>query len=177
MSAPATLDSLPPKAARGDAGKPQREAADEPRLVLTLLVAGRLCGIPVPRVRDVLRGEQIARVPLAPAGIAGVLNLRGRIVTAVDLRNRLGLPAAEPGAPRMSVVVEHENELYSLLADGVREVLSLSGEEREDAPATLSDAWREHASAVHRLPEGLLIELDTDRLLAFGARATADSRR
>lgn len=158
--------------------QPRGEAAEgEPRLLLTLLVDGRLCGIPVPRVRDVLRGDQIARVPLAPPGVAGVLNLRGRIVTAVDLRNRLGLPPAESGAGGMSVVVEHEGELYSLLADDVREVLSLSADVREDAPATLSEAWREHTSAVHRLEGGLLIELDTERLLAFGARAVADSRR
>ncbi|MCQ4161977.1 chemotaxis protein CheW [Roseomonas sp. GC11] len=174
MSASAeTLARRPAPPARGAA----EAGAGEPRLLLTLLVGGRLCGIAVPRVRDVLRGEQIARVPLAPPGVAGVLNLRGRIVTAVDLRQRLRLPPAEPGAARMSVVVEHEGELYSLLADAVREVLALPPEVREDAPATLGEAWREHACAVHRLEEGLLIELDTDRLLAFGARAAADPRR
>jgi purine-binding chemotaxis protein CheW len=145
--------------------------AAEPALLLSLMVGGRLCGIPVPRVRDVLRNEQITRVPLAPSGVAGVLNLRGRIVTAVDLRNRLGLPPGEDIASRMSVVVEHHGELYSLLADSVREVLAMPPELREDPPATLGEIWRAHASAVHRLEGELLIELDTDALLAFGAQA------
>lgn len=142
----------------------------EPRLVLSLMVGGRLCGLPVPRVRDVLREQTIATVPLAPPGVAGVLNLRGRIVTAVDLRSRLGLPPAEPGSPRMSVVVEQDGELYSLLADAVREVLPLPPDAQDEAPATLRGPWRDHSVAVHRLDDGLLIELDPDRLLAFGAR-------
>ncbi|NKC34617.1 chemotaxis protein CheW [Roseomonas sp. BU-1] len=150
---------------------------DEPRLLLTLEVGGRMCGVPVPRVRDVIRCERIARVPLAPPGVAGVLNLRGRIVTAVDLRERLGLPPADPGAQRMSVVVEQQTELYSLLADKVGDVLTLASDLRTDVPNTLRGAWREHAVAVHRLEDQLLIELDTDRLLAFGACAPVDARR
>ncbi len=149
----------------------------EPRLVLSLMVGGRLCGLPVPRVRDVLREQTICKVPHAPPGVAGVLNLRGRIVTAVDLRSRLGLPPAEPGSPRMSVVVEQDGELYSLLADAVREVLPLPPDAQDEAPATLRGPWRDHSVAVHRLTDGLLIELDPDRLLAFGARRDADGRR
>ncbi|MFC4170134.1 chemotaxis protein CheW [Teichococcus aestuarii] len=145
----------------------------EPRLLLGLTLAGRFCGLPVPCVRDVLRGEAITRVPLAPPGVAGVLNLRGRIVTAVELRSRLGLPAAEPGAARMSIVVEHEGELYSLLADAVREVLPVPPEARAMAPETLGEAWRGHVAAIHQLAEGLLIELDPARLLAFGRDAEA----
>jgi purine-binding chemotaxis protein CheW len=151
--------------------------ADAPRLLLSLMVGGRLCGVPVPRVRDVIRAERIARVPLAPAGVAGVLNLRGRIVTAIDLRDRLGLPPAEEGEARMSVVVEQDGELYSLLADAVRDVMAAAPEAREETPPTLRGPWRDHAVAVHRLENELLIELDTDRLLAFGARAHAETRR
>jgi purine-binding chemotaxis protein CheW len=150
---------------------------EEPRLLLTLEVDGRLCGVPVPRVRDVIRGERIARVPLAHPGVAGVLNLRGRIVTAVDLRDRLGLPPADPGAVRMSVVVEEQGELYSLLADDVGEVLAMPPDSQEEVPPTLRGAWRDHAVAVHRLEQRLLIELAPDRLLAFGARQHADARR
>jgi purine-binding chemotaxis protein CheW len=148
-----------------------------PVLLLTLTIGGRLCGIPVPRVRDVLSGQHIARIPQAPVEVAGVLNLRGRIVTALDLRRCLGLPPAEAEAPRMSVVVEQEGELYSLLADTVREVLSIAPEAREDLPETLGGLWREHAVAVHPLDGELLIELDTDRLLAVGSRATSERRR
>lgn len=145
--------------------------AAEPRLLLGLTIDGRYCGLPVPCVRDVLRGEAITRVPLAPPGVAGVLNLRGRIVTAVELRSRLGLPPAPDGTPRMSIVVEHAGELYSLLADGVREVLPVSPEAREVAPATLGEAWRPHVTAIYQLEEGLLIALDPARLLAFGRDA------
>jgi purine-binding chemotaxis protein CheW len=156
---------------------PASSAGAEPRLLLSLHLDGRLCGIPVPRVRDVQRAERIARVPLAPCGVAGALNLRGRIVTAIDLRNRLDLPPAEPGAARMSIVVEQEGELYSLLADSVGEVVALPAAARADLPSTLRPGWREHAMAVYRLDETLLVELDPDRLLAIGARATADARR
>jgi purine-binding chemotaxis protein CheW len=144
---------------------------DDNRLLLTLEVDGRLCGVPVPQVRDVIRGERIARVPLAPPGVAGVLNLRGRIVTAVDLRDRLGLPPAGPDAVRMSVVVEEHGELYSLLADDVGEVLTLQPEAREEVPHTLRGPWRDHAVAVHRLQDRLLIELAPERLLSFAPRA------
>ncbi|MGG5812539.1 chemotaxis protein CheW [Falsiroseomonas sp. CW058] len=152
-------------------------ASDEARLLLTMQVDGRLCGVPVPQVRDVIRSEHIARVPLAASGVAGVLNLRGRIVTAVDLRDRLGLPPAAAGTKRMSVVVEDQGELYSLLADDVGEVLSLPPDSREEVPHTLRGPWREHAVAVHRLEERLLIELSPERLLAFGARQPAEARR
>jgi purine-binding chemotaxis protein CheW len=149
----------------------RRAAVDESRLLLTLLIAGRLCGIPVPCVRDVLRVEAITPVPLAPPGVAGVLNLRGRIVTAVELRSRLGLPAAEKGAPRMSIIVEHDGELYSLVVDSVREVISISDETREEAPATLGETWRLHTTAVYQLDGELLIELEPAQLLAFGRGA------
>ncbi|WP_367617038.1 chemotaxis protein CheW [Teichococcus vastitatis] len=77
------------------------------QMYLTLTVAGQLCGVPVLAVRDIMAAPSITRVPLAPREVAGSLNLRGRIVTAIDLRRRLGLPLREAGAPPpMSVVVE-----------------------------------------------------------------------
>jgi purine-binding chemotaxis protein CheW len=106
-------------------------------MMLTLTVAGQLCGVPVLSVRDVLGAQVITRIPLAPREVAGSLNLRGRIVTAVDLRSRLGLPAREAGEGAMSVVVEVGGELYSLLADQVGEVLSLNAGERSPNPPTL----------------------------------------
>jgi purine-binding chemotaxis protein CheW len=138
-------------------------------LFLTLTVAGQPCGIPVLAVRDVLGAQAITRIPLAPAEVAGSLNLRGRIVTAIDLRRRLGLPLREAGARgAMSVVVEREGELYSLLADEVGEVLPLPRADRAANPPTLDPLWREVSLGVHRLGDMLLILLDVERVLAIG---------
>lgn len=152
------------------AGRPAGETAE---VFLTLSVSGQLCGIPVRVVRDVLGPQAITRIPLAPAEVAGSLNLRGRIVTAVDLRRRLGLPprGAESAAP-MSVVVEHGADLYSLLADSVGDVVPLSAEGFAPNPPTLDNAWRETSRGVHRDVPGeegrLLIVLDVERVLAIG---------
>lgn len=142
--------------------------ATEADLVLTLTVAGQNCGVPVLAVRDVLGSQTITPIPLAPAEIAGAMNLRGRIVTAVDLRRRLGLPARESGARPMSVVVEQGGELYAMLADQVGEVIPLSGDERAPNPPTLEPLWREVSLGVHRRDGQLLILLDVERLLAIG---------
>ncbi|MDI3307421.1 MAG: chemotaxis protein CheW [Acetobacteraceae bacterium] len=135
---------------------------------LTLTVADQLCGVPVLAVRDVLGPQAITRIPLAPPEVAGSLNLRGRIVTAIDLRRRLGLPPRDTGAAPMSVVVEREGELYSLLADQVGEVLPLPRSDRAPNPPTLDPLWREVSDGVHRLGERLLILLDVERVLAIG---------
>ena len=84
---------------------------------VTMTIAGQWFGIPVLSVQDVLGPQNIAMIPLAPPEVAGSLNLRGRIVTAIDPRVRLGLPKREEDATVMSVVVEHQGELYSLLID------------------------------------------------------------
>lgn len=138
-------------------------------MMLTLTVAGQLCGVPVLSVRDVLGVQAITRIPLAPREVAGSLNLRGRIVTAVDLRSRLGLPRREGGNGAMSVVVEVGGELYSLLADQVGEVLSLNAGERSPNPPTLDASWREFSLGVHRLGSQLLVLLDVERLLELSA--------
>ncbi len=135
---------------------------------LTLTVVDQLCGVPVLAVRDVLGPQVITRIPLAPPEVAGSLNLRGRIVTAIDLRRRLGLPPREEGTTAMSVVVERDGELYSLLADQVGEVLPLPRSDRAPNPPTLDPLWREVSDGVHRLGERLLILLDVERVLAIG---------
>lgn len=137
-------------------------------MFLTLTVADQLCGVPVLAVRDVLGHQAITRIPMAPVEVAGSLNLRGRIVTAIDLRRRLNLAPRAEGTKAMSVVVERDNELYSLLADGVGEVLPLPIAEREANPPTLDPLWREVSTGVHRLGEQLVILLDVERILAIG---------
>ena len=154
---PGALPGVPPVA----------DAAAE--MFLTLTVAGQLCGVPVLAVRDILSSQAITRVPLAPAEVAGSLNLRGRIVTAIDLRRRLGLPKRPAGSPSpMSVVVEQGGELYSLLSDSVGEVVPLSAEGFAGNPPTLDPVWRDVSRGVHRQGDRLLIVLDVDRILAIG---------
>jgi purine-binding chemotaxis protein CheW len=132
---------------------------------VTLTLADQLCGVPVLAVRDVLADQTIARIPLAPREVAGSLNLRGRIVTAIDLRERLRLPPRQAGAPSMSIVTEQGTELYALLVDQVSEVVSLPAAGLERNPPTLPALWAEHSRGIYRLEERLLVILDVERLL------------
>jgi len=134
---------------------------------VTLTIAGQLCGIPVAVVRDVLGEQAITRIPLAPPEVAGSLNLRGRIVTAIDLRRRLGLAPGAGRVRRMSVVVELGGELYSLQVDEVGEVMSLPRTGIEENPPTLDPLWRQVTRGIHRLEGRLLAVLDVQRLLDF----------
>jgi purine-binding chemotaxis protein CheW len=132
---------------------------------ISFRVAGQLLGIPVQMVQEVLTAQRITRVPLAPAEVAGFLNLRGQIVTAVDLRARLDLEAREPGAAVMNVVVQDEGELFSLLVDEVGDVIEVSRDIFEEPPATLDERWRESCDGVYRLKEELLVAVNVPALL------------
>jgi purine-binding chemotaxis protein CheW len=145
----------------------------EQRDYVTMSIGGQLFGIPVLKVQDVLGTQTITRVPLAPIEVAGSLNLRGRIVTAVDVRLRLGLPKRENEKSAMSVVVEHEGELYSLLVDSVGEVLSLETRDYQRNPPTLNPRLREFSDGIYRLNDSLLVVLSVSSLLNFGNRADA----
>src|SRR3546814_5533025 len=120
--------------------------------LIGVTVGGQLFGIPVLHAQDVLNPQRIVRIPLAPKAIAGSLNLRGRIVTAIDLRSCLGLePCAEPSGS-MSVVTERDGELYSLLVDSVGEVMTLPPETFEPTPPTLRQLRsEEHTSELQSL--------------------------
>ncbi|QEX18303.1 chemotaxis protein CheW [Hypericibacter terrae] len=139
---------------------------------VSFTVAGQLFGIPVLKVQDVLGPQRITRIPLAPKEVAGSLNLRGRIVTAIDLRLRLGLDRREKGQNSMSIVVEQNGELYSLIVDSVGEVLSLEGAAYERNPPTLDPRWRDFSDGIYRLNGSLLVVLDVSQLLQF-AKAEA----
>jgi purine-binding chemotaxis protein CheW len=147
--------------------RPETLAPDDTQVLVTLTVADQLCGIPVLAVRDILGEQTITRIPLAPPEIAGSLNLRGRIVTAIDLRRRLRLPPAAPGQARMSVVAEQGGELYALLVDQVSEVLSLDASMFERNPPTLEKTWADFSTGIFRLDGRLLVVLDVSRLLAL----------
>jgi purine-binding chemotaxis protein CheW len=148
--------------------RPDLDADEEERMFVTLTVADQLCGVPVLSVRDILGEQAITRIPLAPPEIAGSLNLRGRIVTAIDLRERLHLPPAPAGTVRMSVVADQGGELYALLVDQVAEVMSLKASAFERNPPTLPPSWAQFSSGIYRLDNRLLVVLDVGKLLALG---------
>ena len=134
---------------------------------VTMMIADHLFGIPVLQVQDVLGHQRITRIPLAPPEVAGALNLRGRIVTAIDVRQRLHLASRPKDKPGMSIVVDLRGELYSLMVDSVGEVLSLSARDYERNPATLDPRWREVSTGIYRLNGQLMVVLDVPRLLNF----------
>ncbi|MGI4955345.1 MAG: chemotaxis protein CheW [Janthinobacterium lividum] len=148
-----------------------RDSGEHVSLVVSLHVGGQLCGLPVGAVRDVLGPQRITRVPLASAEIAGNLNLRGRIVTTIDLRKRLGLQVLEPDAPCMSLVTEHGQELYALLVDRVLEVVSVPTAGLAALPPNLTSSWSRFGTGVHRFSDGLMIMLDITKVLAFMPKA------
>ena len=124
---------------------------------VTALIGGQLFGLPISRVQDVFMPERLTRVPLSSAEIAGVLNLRGRIVTVVDMRARLGLPKNDDGKPPMAVGVDLRGESYGLLIDQIGEVLKLRDDGREENPVNLDPrmaklAGGDRARAAGRLP-------------------------
>ncbi len=134
---------------------------------VTAYIGKQLLGIPVLTVQAVLGPQRITRIPLAPPEVAGSLNLRGRIVTAIDVRKRLGLREREDDVPGMSIVVDQGGELYSLMVDQVGEVLSVPQKAFEQNPATLDPRWREFSDGIFRLDKQLLVILDVTRLLDF----------
>ena len=132
---------------------------------LSVTIAGQIFGIPVLQVQDVLREQTVTRIPLAPREVAGSLNLRGRIVTAINVRRRLNLPDIETGANTMSVVIEHEGELFSLIIDTVGDVLSLDKSLFENSPNTLDSTWRDVSNGIYQLEDSLLVVMDVSKLL------------
>jgi purine-binding chemotaxis protein CheW len=158
---------------QNSAAAPMRTVPQDNGEFVSVTVAGQLFGIPVLQVQDVLGPQRITRIPLAPPEVAGSLNLRGRIVTAIDLRIRLRLPRLPEGQKGMSVVVDYGGELYSVMVDAVGEVLSLRAESAERNPATLDPIWRDVSGGIYRLDKSLLIVLDVARVLDFSTRADA----
>ena len=140
---------------------------------VTAVIGGQLFGLPISRVQDVFMPERLTRVPLSSQEIAGVLNLRGRIVTVVDMRARLGLPRAEAGQPPMAVGVDLRGESYGLLIDTIGEVLRLPEAGREENPVNLDPRMAKLAGGVHRLDGQLMVVLDVDRVLELAPEMKA----
>ncbi len=134
---------------------------------VSFYVDGQLLGIPVNAVQEVLNSQAIAPVPLARPEIAGLLNLRGQIVTAVSLRKRLGLEELDRRRESMNVVVRFQDESYSLLVDDVGDVINVSSDLMQPPPATLDAHWKSVTSGVFRLEQRLFVILNVGSLLNF----------
>ncbi len=132
---------------------------------VTVVIGGQLFGLPIERVHDVFMPENMTRVPLSANEIAGVLNLRGRIVTAIDMRRRLHLPTLAGRSTGMAVGIDYKGESYGLIIDSVGEVLDLPIVNREPNPVNLDRRWASIAGGVHRLDGQLMVILDVDRVL------------
>uniref|UniRef100_UPI0026187240 chemotaxis protein CheW n=1 Tax=Bradyrhizobium sp. TaxID=376 RepID=UPI0026187240 len=112
---------------------------------------------------------RVTRVPLASREIAGVLNLRGRIVTVIDMRARLGLPKNDDGKPPMAVGIDLRGESYGLLIDEIGEVLRLPDDSHEENPVNLDPRIAKLAGGMHRLDGQLMVVLDIDHVLEMTA--------
>jgi purine-binding chemotaxis protein CheW len=151
-------ETLVPNTARGQS---------DAEAFVTFTVAGQLFGVPVMRVQDILTPDVIAPVPGGPKEVRGLINLRGRIVTVIDMRTHLSLPKPDAGQCGMCVTVESRGDFYTLFVDRVGDVITLPSNLREGNPATLDAVWRDVADAVYRTDQGLMVALHVDRLLAI----------
>lgn len=129
----------------------------------TFFLGGLFLGIEVLKVQEVIRYQEMTRVPLAPAMIQGLINLRGQIITAIDLRRRLELPARPDGQLPMNVVVRSTEGAVSLLVDEIGDVVEIQAEDYERTPETLKGVARELVSGVYKLKDRLLLILDTEK--------------
>lgn len=125
-------------------------------------------GVEVSRVQEVLRMQRLTPVPLAPPVVSGLINLRGQIVTALDLRRRLGLPSVEDWKP-MNLVVRSGEEVVSVLVDRIGDVVEVDPAQFERTPEAVRGPVREMLSGAYKLEHGLLLELDISRAIASGA--------
>jgi purine-binding chemotaxis protein CheW len=137
----------------------------------TFYLDGLCFGVEVLSVQEVIRYQEMTRVPLAPAMIRGLINLRGQIVTAVDLRHRLELPARADHELPMNVVVRTDDGAVSLLVDEIGDVIEIEEDAYEAAPETLRGVARELIQGVYKLKERLLLVLDTERTVNLSLTA------
>ena len=129
----------------------------------TFTLGNHLYGVAVERVQEVLRSQTCTPVPLAPSAVGGLLNLRGQVVTAVDLRERMGLPPRPETQEPMNVVVRVGGEAVSLLVDVIGGVVRVTDDLFERPPDTLSGRQRELIRGAYKLEDRLLMALDVDR--------------
>ena len=147
---------------------------ETPKQLCTFYVSGLFLGIDVLSVQEVIRSPELARVPLAPATIEGLLNLRGQILTAIDLRRLLHLPEPKQAvAQRMLMIIRTAHGQLALVVDAVGDVMELSEDTFEPPPDTVPFNVRALICGVHKLEASLLHVIDADAAAAAQTTAIA----
>lgn len=131
----------------------------------TFFLEKQFYGVPVQQVQEVIRYQKMTRVPLVPSVIRGLINLRGQIVTAVDLRCRMGMAERPEGQLPMNVVIRTDDGAVSLLVDEIGDVIEVEDGTFERPPDTMEGAHRDLILGVHKLQDNLLLVLDTEKAL------------
>ena len=142
----------------------------ENALLCTFVVDDLHFGIDVTRIQEVIRYQELTPVPLAHQTVRGLINLRGEIVTAIDLRNRLNMPVSEEIQP-MNVVVAHDEDVVSFLVDEIGDVIEVSLTDFESVPETVAKTVRDVVDGVYKLDDTLLLVLNTDRAMGLDDQA------
>ena len=137
----------------------------ESKQYTTFFLNGLFLGVEVPRVQEVIRYQEMTRVPLAPDMIEGLINLRGQIVTAIDLRRRLELPPRPEGQRPMNVIIRSEHGAVSLLVDEIADVVDVQEAEFERPPATLKGVGHQLVDGIYKLEHRLLLTLNIEKTL------------
>jgi purine-binding chemotaxis protein CheW len=133
----------------------------------TFYLGDRFFGVEVDRVQEVFRYQEMTQVPLAPSVVRGLINLRGQIITAIDLRRRLGMKEISNDQKPMNIVVKTDDDVVSLLVDRIGDVLEVGDEVLEPPPETLNDVARKLIPGVYKLNGSLLLTIDTEKTLDF----------
>lgn len=133
-------------------------------------LCGQLFGMRVDDIEDILSPQEITPIPLSPPDVMGSLNLRGRVVTAIDMKVHLDINSdKEQSDSYRSIVLEYAGSLYSLIVDDVSEVIDLEDGDITKCPGNLSEKWKEFSIGVHSLKEEIMVILDVDKLMQFAA--------
>jgi purine-binding chemotaxis protein CheW len=144
------------------ASSPISGPAGSPAQLSTFVVNGYLFGVEVTTVQEVVRYQPMTRVPLAPPAFGGLINLRGQVISAIDLRRRFGFPDRAAGELPMDVIVRTKDGLVSLLVDRIGDVVDVSKEAFEEPPETLLGIARELIRGAYKLDDALLLSLDVE---------------
>jgi purine-binding chemotaxis protein CheW len=137
-------------------------------LLCTFFVDSLFLGIEVEKVQEIIRYQEMTRVPLAPSVVGGLMNLRGQIVTAIDLRRRLDLSERPEELSPLNVIVRTEDETVSLLIDDIGDVLEVNRDDFETPPDTFTSKLRPLIRGAYKLQGQLLLFLDVDKVVDFG---------